>query len=219
MRRRVGRPATPVLSREIIARAALGLIDDAGAEGFSLAALAQRLGVRPSSFYNHVTGKDDILAAVRELVSDSIDASMFSRLPWDEAMVQWAHGYRAAFAAHPPAISLLATLPITGALRTLRMYEQVVVGLERGGWPAEMIIPVMVSVESFILGSALDMVAPPDMFDSGPLAAEAPSFAATVRARDDAAAARRCPPADLSFEVGLGAIVDGLRRVLPTLTG
>ncbi|WP_084518180.1 TetR/AcrR family transcriptional regulator [Microtetraspora niveoalba] len=219
MGRRAGRPATPVLSREIIARAALALIDEAGAEGFSLAALAQRLSVRPSSFYNHVDGKDDILAAVRELVSDSIDASMFARLPWDEALVLWAHGYRAAFAAHPPAISLLATLPITGAVRTLRMYEQVVVGLERGGWPAEMIIPVMVSVESFILGSALDMVAPPDMFDSGPLAAEAPSFAAAVRARDGAAAARGRPPADLSFEAGLAAIADGLRGTLRALNG
>ncbi|WP_433349040.1 TetR/AcrR family transcriptional regulator [Microtetraspora malaysiensis] len=219
MRRRAGRPATPVLSREIIARAALGLIDDAGADGFSLAALAKRLGVRPSSFYNHVDGKDDILAAVRELVSDSIDASMFARLPWDEALIVWAHGYRDTFAAHPPAISLLATLPITGALRTLRMYDQVVSGLERGGWPGEMIIPVMVSVESFILGSALDMVAPPDMFDSGPLSSEAPSFAAAVRARDAAAAANGRPPADLSFEVGLAAIVDGLRCTLLALGG
>ncbi|MCW2881441.1 MAG: TetR/AcrR family transcriptional regulator [Sphaerisporangium sp.] len=219
MKRRVGRPATPVLSREVIARAALGLIDDAGAEGFSLAALAQRLGVRPSSLYNHVTGRDDILAAVREFVSDSIDASMFAELPWDEAMARWAHGYRAAFAAHPPAISLLATLPVSGALRTLRMYEQVVTGLQRGGWPTETVIPVMVAVESFILGSALDVVAPPDMFDSGPLSAEVPAFAATVRARDASAAARGRPPADLSFEVGLRAIIEGLRHTLRDLAG
>lgn len=96
------------------------------------------------------------------------------------------------------------------------MYEQVVTGMERGGWPTEMVIQVMVSVESFILGSALDMVAPPDMFDAGPHAAEVPSFAAAVRARDDVADARRCLPADLAFEVGLTAIVDGLRRILPT---
>ncbi|KAB8182473.1 TetR/AcrR family transcriptional regulator [Microbispora catharanthi] len=217
MRRRVGRPVKPVLSREAIARAALTLIDDAGAEGFSMAALAERLGVRPSSLYNHVSGKDDILAAVREIVSDAIDASMFAELPWDEALVRWAHGYRDAFAAHPPAISLLATLPITGALRTLRMYEEVVAGLRRGGWPEAMVIPVMVAVESFILGSALDLVAPPDMFDAGPLAAQVPVFAATVRARDDAATSSGRPPADLSFEVGLAAIVEGLRRTLAAM--
>lgn len=216
MRRRAGRPVTPVLSREAIAKAALALIDEAGAEGFSMAALAARLGVRPSSLYNHVTGRDDILAAVRELVSDAIDASMFDELPWDEALIRWAHGYRAAFAAHPPAISLLATLPITGALRTLRMYEQVVGGLRRGGWPEATVIPVMVAVESFILGSALDLVAPPDMFDAGPLAAEVPVFAATVRARDESAAAAGRPPADLSFEVGLAAMVEGLRALLVT---
>jgi AcrR family transcriptional regulator len=217
MQRRVGRPATPVLSREVIARAALALIDDVGAEGFSLAALGKRLGVRPSSFYNHVTGKDDIMAGVRELVSDSIDARMFAELPWDEAMARWARGYREAFAAHPPVISLLATIPVSGALRTLRMYDQVVTGLERGGWPSEMVIPVMVAVESFILGSALDVVAPPTMFDPGPLSADVPAFASAVAARDAAAAERGRPPADLAFEVGLASIIEGLRGALRSL--
>jgi AcrR family transcriptional regulator len=217
MQRRVGRPATPVLSREIIARAALGLIDDVGAEAFSLAALSKRLGVRPSSFYNHVTGKDDILAGVRELVSDSIDARMFAELPWDEAMARWARGYRAAFAAHPLVISLLSTIPVSGALRTLQMYDQVVTGLERGGWPSEMVIPAMVAVESFILGSALDMVAPPTMFDPGPLSADVPAFASAVAARDAAAAEGGRPPADLAFEVGLASMIEGLRVALRSL--
>ncbi|WP_283137604.1 TetR/AcrR family transcriptional regulator [Rhizohabitans arisaemae] len=217
MPRRAGRPSKPVLSRDVIARAALGLIDEVGAQGFSLALLARRLGVRPSSFYNHVAGRDDILAAVRELVSDSIDATMFAELPWDEAVVRWAYGYRAAFAPHPPLIPLLATTPVTGAVRTLRMYDQVAAGLERGGWPAGTVIPVLVALESFILGSALDVVAPPDMFDSGPLDAEAPTFAASVRARDAAAAARGCSPADLAFEVGLRAMTAGLRRTLGEL--
>ncbi|GII94605.1 TetR/AcrR family transcriptional regulator [Sinosporangium siamense] len=219
MTRRVGRPVKPVLTREVITRAALTLIRESGAEGFSLAALGQKLGVRPSSFYNHVTGRDDILAGVRELVTHSIDATMFSRLPWDEAVVRWAHGYRTAFAAHPTTITLLATLPVTGALRTLRMYDQVASGLERGGWPTPMVIPVVVAVESFILGSALDVVAPPDMFDSGPLACEVPTFAVAVHARDAAARERGVSPADLAFEIGLHSLVAGLRVTLASQTG
>lgn len=116
-----------------------------------------------------------------------------------------------------PVISLLATIPVTGALRTLRMYEEVVTGLERGGWPAEMVIPVMVAVESFILGSALDMVAPATMFDPGLLSADVPAFASAVAARDAAAAGECRPPADLAFEVGLASLIEGLRGVLRSL--
>lgn len=217
MPRRVGRPATPILSRETIAAAALELIDDVGADGFSLAELGRRLGVRPSSFYNHVTGKDDILAGVRELMSDSIDARMFAELPWDEALISWARGYRIAFAAHPRAIPLFATTEVAGAARTFHMYEQVVSGLKRGGWPTETVIPTMVAVESFIVGSALDMLAPPNNFDPGPLSPDVPTFTATVAARDAAAADKGCRPADLAFEVGLVALVDGLRKVLRSL--
>ncbi|MEU1302985.1 TetR/AcrR family transcriptional regulator [Streptomyces shenzhenensis] len=212
--RRTGRPSTPVLGREVIVRGALDLIDEVGAKGFSIALLARRLRVRPSSLYNHVRGRDDILAGVRELVADPIDAAVFDTLPWDEALVSWARLYRAAFAAHPQTIALLATIPVSGAHRTLRMYESVVAGLERGGWPIASVIPVMVGVESFVLGSALDLVAPPAMFDPGPDSPEVPRFAAAVHARDDASAAQRRPAADLAFEVSLTALVDGLRTRL-----
>ncbi|MGW4821312.1 TetR/AcrR family transcriptional regulator [Streptomyces sp. NPDC004227] len=202
----------------MIVRGALDLIDEVGAEGFSIALLARRLRVRPSSLYNHVKGKDDILAGVRELVADPIDAKVFDTLPWDEALVSWARLYRAAFAAHPQTISLLATMPVSGAHRTLRMYESVVGGLERGGWPTASVIPVMVGVESFILGSALDLVAPAAMFDPGPDSPQVPRFTAAVHARDEVSAARGRPAADLAFEVALAALVDGLRARLAVET-
>jgi AcrR family transcriptional regulator len=214
MSRRAGRPATPILDRDTIARGALELIDEVGPEGLSLAALAEHLGVRPSSFYNHVTGKDDILAGVRELISDSIPAQMFAELPWDQALASWARGYRLAFAAHPKAIPLLATTEVAGAKRTFQSLEQVITGLERGGWPKDIVISVMVAVESFILGSALDLVAPPSNFDPGPFRDEVPAFTESVAARDKAAADQGRPPADLAFEVGLAALIDGLRALL-----
>ncbi|MER6504131.1 TetR/AcrR family transcriptional regulator C-terminal domain-containing protein [Streptomyces sp. NPDC001455] len=203
-----------MLDREAIVRAALDLIDEVGAQGFSIALLARRLRVRPSSLYNHVKGREDILAGVRELVAAPIDAGVFEDHPWDEALISWARLYRAAFAAHPQAVSLLATIPVSGAHHTLRMYESVVAGLERGGWPTASVIPVMVGVESFILGSALDLVAPPTMFDPGPDSPEVPRFTAAVRARDESSASQARPAADLAFEVALTALVDGLRTRL-----
>ncbi|GGJ48759.1 TetR/AcrR family transcriptional regulator C-terminal domain-containing protein [Streptomyces brasiliensis] len=216
--RRSGRPTTPMLDREIIVRSALDLIDDVGAKGFSVNLLAQRLRVRPSSLYNHVKGKDDILAGVRELVAAPIDAGVFDNLPWDEALMSWARLYRAAFAAHPQTIPLLATQPLPGAHSTVRMYETVASGLERAGWPADTVVPLIVGIESFILGSALDLTAPPTMLDPGPDSPQAPRFTALVHARDEVSAAEGRPAADLAFEFSLTALVDGLRARLAEQT-
>jgi AcrR family transcriptional regulator len=57
------RPLCPLITQEVIADAALSLIDQTGS--LTLAALAKRIGVRPSSFYNHVKSRADILFLVR----------------------------------------------------------------------------------------------------------------------------------------------------------
>ncbi|SEA41595.1 TetR/AcrR family transcriptional regulator C-terminal domain-containing protein [Leifsonia sp. 21MFCrub1.1] len=207
--RRVGRPRTAVLTRELIAEAALRLLDESGADGFTMARLAQALRVRPSALYNHVDGKEDVIAGVRELVSDRIDVSAFETQPWDAAMRVWAHSYRVAFAAHPPTVALLATLPLTGALRTMQMYDTVVAAMVRAGWPEPEVLPTIVAVESFILGSALDAIAPADMFDPSGAEDTVPAFASAYEAR--IASLGAVPPADAAFETGLAALLDGLR--------
>ncbi|MCA9531918.1 MAG: TetR family transcriptional regulator [Myxococcales bacterium] len=65
---RRGRPpkGASTLSREAITRAALEAIDGGGLEAVSLRVVARRLGVDPSSLYNHVASKDDLLDAVAE---------------------------------------------------------------------------------------------------------------------------------------------------------
>ncbi len=208
--RSAGRPRTAVLHRERIVATALELIDEVGAESFSVNALAARLSVRPSSLYNHVAGKDDLLAGVQELITDAIDASMFDTLPWAEAVAGWARSYRAAFVRHPNAIPLFATSPVAGAVRTMAMYERVVIGFERAGWPADRILPAVVAIESFILGSALDAVAAPGVFSPGEAADQVPHLSAAVVADDRLAAESGQPSTDRSFEIGLQAMVAGL---------
>lgn len=207
--RRVGRPRTAVLTRDLIAHAGLRLLDESGAEGFTMARLAEALRVRPSALYNHVDGKEDVIAGIRELISDRIDVSGFATRPWDEAMRQWSHSYREAFATHPPTIAMLATMPLRGARRTMRMYDTVVAAMVRAGWPEAEVLPAIVSVESFILGSALDVVAPADMFDPAGEEAEVPAFASAYAARSSALDGTA--PADAAFALGLDAMLDGLR--------
>ncbi|MEU7581178.1 TetR/AcrR family transcriptional regulator C-terminal domain-containing protein [Streptomyces sp. NPDC041068] len=201
-----GRPRRPVLSADLIAREALAMIDAEGANAFSLPRLARRLGVRTASLYNHLDGRAAVIERVRRLVVEEMDVSAFAELPWPDALAAWARSYRDAFARHPHAIDLLATTTISSPA-TLAMYEAVVEALARGGWPRERLVAVLTSVESFLLGSALDLAAPPLMIDPSAHAPHVPILAAALRA---AHAGDKAARADQAFEAGLDALIRGL---------
>lgn len=173
-----------------------------------MAALAGELGVKPPALYHHVKNKQALLVGMREVVSDSIDTSAFGAESWAVAVERWARSYRKAFSAHPNAIALLATEPITGAVRTLRMYERVIQGFLAAGWAESRVMGDLVALESFILGSALDAVAPDDMFEPGDAAAETPGLVSVLEQRLGSEGSR----ADAAFEIGLGIFIDGLAR-------
>ncbi|KIP52626.1 TetR/AcrR family transcriptional regulator [Leucobacter komagatae] len=206
--RRSGRPTTAVLTRGLILETALRLLDERGESGASLRLIARELGVRPSALYNHIGGQDDLISGIRELVSDRIDVSGFAELRWDDALERWARSYRNAFAAHPPTIALLGVLPIATGTRTSQMYEVVCGGLIAAGWPESEVLTTIVAVECFILGAALDHTAPDDMLNPG-VDPDAPTFSAAYDAARSAAGAER--PTDISFEIGLSAMLTGLR--------
>ncbi|MGK0722046.1 TetR/AcrR family transcriptional regulator [Leucobacter sp. W1478] len=208
--RRSGRPRSAVLTRELIMRTALRLLDERGEHGAGIREIARELGVRPSALYNHVTGQDDIVGGVRELVSDRIDVSMFDELPWYEALRLWAVSYRNAFAAHPPTIALLAVRPLEPGLRTNHMYDRVCAGLITAGWPLERVLTVVVELESFVLGSALDEAAPDDMLDPG-VGEGLPHFRAAYAARARDLQTRGLSASELAFRSGLEAMLTGLR--------
>lgn len=173
-----------------------------------MSALAGELGVKPPALYHHVKNKQALLVGMREVVNSSIDVSGFGALPWRAAVERWARSYRAAFSAHPNAIALLATEPITGSTRTLAMYECVVQGFLAAGWDPAQVMGDMVALESFILGSALDVVAPVDMFEPGDDAPQTPGLVQVLAA----SAAGGDSRADAAFGVGLGIVIEGLAR-------
>ncbi|WP_087012495.1 TetR/AcrR family transcriptional regulator [Leucobacter sp. 7(1)] len=209
-KRRVGRPRTSVLSRQLILETGLRLIVEHGAHSVGMRAIASELGVRPSALYNHVAGQAELIAGVRELISDRIATDMFVDEPWDVALAGWARHYRDTFAAHPPTIALLAVLPLTPDSVTSLMYETVISALVRAGWPGDRALTLMVSLESFILGSALDLAATDEMLDPGPRS-DVPAFSAAYLRREAALAATGTSTADAAFEFGLRAILAGYR--------
>jgi AcrR family transcriptional regulator len=197
-----------VLSAEKITAAAMTLIEASGYGALTMAGLARELRVSPSALYNHVSAKQDLLRWIQDHLNERVDCSAFATEAWDVAVERWARSYRDTYARHAPLVPVIAVAPIAGAPHTVQMYEQVAVGLRRGGWPDPLIVEAIVAVESFVLGSAMDATAPADVFEVGDLQDRAPVFTAAVVAR------RGQDHARTAFELGLAALVEGLRARL-----
>ncbi|MFF0751350.1 TetR/AcrR family transcriptional regulator [Streptomyces sp. NPDC004267] len=202
----MGRPHRPALSRDGIMRAALDLVDEEGAAALSTPRLAARLGVKGPSLYNHVSGRDEILDGIRELILGEMDLDMTVR-PWTAAVDGWARAYRAALAAHPHAIPLLVGRPARG-LSALRGYAAAFDLLRAAGWPEEHLMPLVRSVEYFLTGSALALVDAPT--EPPPPEEELPPGLEPFL---------NPPPdyRDIAFDAGLAALIRGFEATLDTL--
>ena len=208
-RRRVGRPSEQVLSRVRIVETALDLLDEHG-EGFGMRDLARELGVRPSALYNHVENKEDVFRGIREVIAGRVSTRELDHEPWDDALAAWARSYRDAFAAHPPTIALLAVMPFDPGSDVFASYDRIVGLLIAEGWSRAAALNILVAFESFILGSALDAAAAPDMMHARGRG-DVPNFTAAYAERERRVAATGAAPADQAFEAGLELLLRGLR--------
>ena len=91
----MGRPPRPLLSRDSIARTALDLLDRDGQEGLTMRNLARERKVQAPSLYHHVTGQDEIIDLVHELVDSEIDTAVLADPDWRYALQTFARSYRA----------------------------------------------------------------------------------------------------------------------------
>ncbi|WP_165397341.1 TetR/AcrR family transcriptional regulator [Microterricola gilva] len=216
--RSAGRPRISVLSAEQIIDAAFDLVRTAGPSGFTMAGLARALSVQPPALYHYFAGKDEVVRAMRGRIADMIDVSGFTAGPaerspgaFSDAVLRWAHSYREAFLSYPAGIALLATTAIDGQERSVANYEAMTVAFLGDGWPEAMIVDAIVVMESYILGSALDALAPEDIMSPGASAAGAPHFARAEGLRTRNAAERGIRTSDQAFSLGIGALLTGLR--------
>ncbi len=158
----MARPRSPKLSAPAIADAALALVDQHGE--FTIPGLAKAMGVSPSSLYNHVASKDDIVEMMRGAAMGEID------LPepgddWVDTLRQIAKGYMRSYAKHPKLIPLFTAHTVRDA-GTLRVYDRLAGALAAGGFTAADSLAAITVLDSFVLGSALDSAAPAQVWES-----------------------------------------------------
>jgi AcrR family transcriptional regulator len=204
--RSVGRPSTQVLTEERILEAAFRLSAQRTPRQFTMTALAESLGVRTSALYHHFANRDAVIRAMRGQVSRALVSPVLHSMPMEEALLTWAHSYRAAAIAAPEAMVMLATSPIDADEGSFADYDQIARLLAHDGWPTETIVDAIVALESFIIGSALDALAPADNMAPGALAPQFPTFAEAEAAR----ARLSTDPARRTFEIGVRALIHGL---------
>lgn len=232
-RRGAGRPVKPVLNREMIAEAALELVASQGAETLTMARLSQHLQVSASALYNHITGKTELTLLLQDAVMSRVETAGLSELAEGrgdtrEALGEWGRSYRQVFAGYPSLIPLIATMPVAGAPATREMYDVVAAGLHGAGVPLDQVVSVIIAFESFLFGSAMDVHAPADIFQSSPDESDAPVFQRAVDAftydgeqrsveeafSGESGVLRRNPYANAPFEWGLTALIEQTLRLI-----
>jgi AcrR family transcriptional regulator len=194
------RPRVPLLSIDRIVGEALAMIDD-GVE-FGVVHLARRLRVNPSSLYNHVSGREEIIELIRGRLADDFDIVVEPGTPWDEAVEYVVRRQRAMFAAHPLFLPLLVGKTVTDP-RVISYYEELAAALERAGFPDSEVLDIVAVLDTFALGSGLDLSAPAEVWRT----TDAASVFGRLLAGADDGAAR----SERAFELGLRFILDGLR--------
>lgn len=207
------------LSRERILGAALKLADERGIEAVSMRNLGQVLRVEAMSLYKHVTGKEDILDGIADLVVREIELPP-PDLDWKEALRRSAISAHHALRRHPWAGTVIESRLNPGPAR-LR-YLDTVVGVLRGaGFSTPMVARAFMALDSHTYGFTLQELALP--FDADNAAQVAEALAAGLPAGEYpnllamAELAMSGPDAvPVEFEFGLDLLLDGLERLRPT---
>ena len=207
------------LSRELVLKTALSLLDSQGLVGLSMRLLAERLSVSPMSLYNHFRDKAGLLDALHEAVLLDVVASRRLRLaPWKSMATAIGRTLRRGLRAHPNALMLFATRPVrTPAL--LQAADRFLGALLDAGFSPRSAIFLLDSIGMFTIGHALaefgvSQVAAPER-DGEDLYSERASLTEQeLHHLTRVVSETRPHDYEAEFEMGLGALLDGFELQL-----
>ncbi len=222
-----GTVRTPLDRRRVLA-AAIEFIDEHGLEALTMRRMGAHLGVEGMALYRHVTGRDDLLDGVVELVVDELygDPAVYlaPKHGWQDYLQRLAHGVRRMAIAHPAVFPLIATRPpaapwVRPPLRSLRWLESFLDALTDHGFSEESAVAAYRAYTSFLLGHLLLEVSQRGVAIS-PLDDPEAKPEADERSMASYPHVRRLRPllsedeSDAEFEDSLENLLERLQRVL-----
>jgi AcrR family transcriptional regulator len=159
--RTAGRSPGPApLSRDVVLRTALEIIDRDGVEGLSMRRLGRLLGRDPMTFYRYAPSKAALLDGVVELVLDQLQVDTTDS-DWAGQLRAVARSYRHLALDHPRIVPLLVTRPLATPLGlrplgTLRPLEATLELLTRAGFTDVDALHIYRSFSGFLHGHVLN---------------------------------------------------------------
>jgi AcrR family transcriptional regulator len=140
------------LTRDRILREAVSLADREGLHALSMRRLARGLDAGAMTLYHYVTGKDELLEGMVDLVFGEIELPTGD--DWKSAMRRRCSSARDVLGRHSWAISLMESLTRPGPAN-LRHREAVVACLRRGGFDLRTTVHANWVLDSYVYGFAL----------------------------------------------------------------
>lgn len=129
---RLARPLTP----DRVVNAGLELLDEVGVAGFTVRALAKRLGTYPATLYWHVGNRSQLLAAIVDRALGEVQVGDPGSVRWQDWLRQAGREYRRVIHRHPNLAPLVVSQLIVSAPAT-RLVETVLAVLDGAGFRGE----------------------------------------------------------------------------------
>lgn len=216
-----GRPRSGAerLTRESIVAAAIEIADAEQLGALSMRSVAQRLGVKPMSLYNHIGNKEELLAGM----VDAVFAEFHAPTPgaeWRSELKRRAVTAREALKRHPWAVGLMDSRRNAG-YQTLLHHDAVIGCLREAGFSLTLTGHAFAVLDAHLYGFMVQELSLPfqpgqDLADLGQqIVATLPEGHLPYFREFTLEHALR-PGYDFGneFEVGLELILDGLARWL-----
>src|SRR5437868_3818439 len=215
-RRRAGSQSRrgSALSRELIAAAAMALVDREGLPALSTRRLGEELGCEAMSIYHHFPNKAHLMDALINLMLAEARVELSPDRGWLERLRRAAHGFRAMALKHPKFFPYFAVHRLN-THSGVAFIDGIIGILRQAGFSDRDAATHFRTIGYYLTGAALDETAG---YAKGPSAAE-PVSNETIAAnfKNLAAAAPFFQPAHFqaTFETGLEMLLAEIEREHP----
>jgi TetR/AcrR family tetracycline transcriptional repressor len=139
------------LSRELIIKEALALLDEHGPEALSMRRLADRLGVAPTALYTHVRGKADLIDGLVDQVYAGLTLNPDPSGDWTQQLATLSQQIREHLLAHPAVVPYALQQPGLGP-HSLRLGEAIYRVLRPAGFSDQAVVGTVYALLTYILG-------------------------------------------------------------------
>ncbi len=202
-------PKIPI-TRARVLDAALELVNERGASGLTMRALATQLDIEAPSLYKHIANKDEILDGLCELVYNQVTVGELGN-DWQSRLKAYTRGLRTALLDNRNVACILATRPVATE-ESMALVEASLGEFTRAGVDVETGRRLLNIIVGMVIGHVLSEVA-----DPVPGAAEYDRLVAFRASLDPelfpltlASVATAAHDRDAEFELALDLLIDGI---------